>query len=820
MIRRLGPCPIALLCAAMALLMVPDASFALTLADKGVTTAKIYVKTGATPEVQEAAGKLSEVLKKMSGAEIPVAPIAGAGQIDKSAPAIVLGDLAAEMGLKMEKTSRAKDGFRYKVVGKQLLIVGESGQGVFNGVFAFLESLGCGWYVPGPMGEVVPQRLTIDVADDLDHSEVSDSIYRRFWYGGGGSRADSEVWKRINKGELNYGSWRHAYNSLVSKEELAAHPEYGSMVRGQRTTKQLCTTNPQVIKLGAESLMRHMANSNLVVFPAGPNDGGGLCECPECAKLNTPGYVEPSSGKTAVSDQIFQFANDLAAITSKKFPDKDLGILVYSDYSVVPKKITQLSPNVFPMIAPIRRCRLHGPGTDNCPLSQLLEQEIEGWGKISNNKLGFYFYNYNLADAMLPLSKISFYKHAVDAAHKVNVQQLAWDFETIDAWAIYAPHNYLSVRLAWNSHIDIDKEMDRFFSGFYGEAAEPMKHYWMTMDHAYVTTPAHTGAQFSMRQVWTDPLLQSSRADIAKAQQLAKNDRVKQAVAMADAGLKCAEYFTRIWDSLGQCDFASAAKTQAQLQAHITSMVEHTSPNWARERYTWGYFAGGIGKVVDAGAAIVNNGGKVLVKLPDVWKFQKDEKLAGFSEGWFKPEYSDAKWGTLATFSKSWDDQGLGLYDGEGWYRTTFDLSPSPGTPGEGRGEGSPLAAKDIRLWFGGFDFNVDVYLNGQSLGEKRGFLKPQEYANVAQYLKPGKNVIAVRVAAGGLAEIGTGGLMMPVMLYDASALKLPDPPAQPTGKAAGKKAGQGNQKKGAKGATKSPAPATRPAGGGGQYDM
>lgn len=60
----------------------------------------------------------------------------------------------------------------------------------------------------------------------------------------------------------------------------------------------------------------------------------------------------------------------------------------------------------------------------------------------------------------------------------------------------------------------------------------------------------------------------------------------------------------------------------------------------------------------------------------------------------------------------------------------------------------------------------MDVYLNGRALGEKRGFVRPAEYEDIGKLLKPGENVLAVRVAAGGLAEPGTGGLMMPVMIY------------------------------------------------------
>ena len=110
----------------------------------------------------------------------------------------------------------------------------------------------------------------------------------------------------------------------------------------------------------------------------------------------------------------------------------------------------------------------------------------------------------------------------------------------------------------------------------------------------------------------------------------------------------------------------------------------------------------------------------------------------------------------FATFSKSWDVQGLGSYHQDLWYRTKFTMPKVD--------ENS-----DLRLWFGGFDYNVDVYLNGQHLGEQKGFATPKEFAGIGKHLKPGvevENVLAVRVSAGDLAELGTGGIMMPVMIY------------------------------------------------------
>lgn len=734
-------------------------SRALTLVENGRSQAKIYLYADAPADVRDAAAELSRVLEVMSGAKLEVSLLPpGAIDIATTVPAIVLGDVGENLGVKMNRQSRAGDGCRYKVQGKLLCIVGESPSGVYTGAMRFLESLGCGWYVPGPVGEVIPARTTVTVPDNTDRTDVSNSINRRFWYGGkNGIGPETTAWvRRLNGGNYQSGSWNHAYGGLISGDVLKAHPEYGSLNRGQRTTKQLCTTNPEVIRLAAATLERNMAQSEQQVFAAGPNDGGNLCECPECAKLDTPGYLEPSSGKPACSDRIFKFASDIADLTAQKFPDRDLGILVYSEYSRIPLKMTKVNPNVFPMIAPIRRCRIHGPGNPTCEMNKLWQQEIQGWAKLSK-KMGFYMYNYNLADSLLPFSKVDFYQRILQEVDKANIEELAWIFETIDNWSATAPSLYLSVRISWNTHLDVDAEMDRFYRGFYGAAWQPMKRYWTRIDAAYAGADSHAGSSYGMHKFWTPELLQASRADIAEAGRLAADDREKEAVAMAAAGLHSAELFTTIWSATARCDFAAAAEAHAQLDAHAAEMEKRPPPNWAHYRYAFGYYNTFVGRAVLGGAAALKDGGKVVVRLPDLWKFATDEQAVGAAAGWWKPDFADAAWKEMGTMSTSWVDEGLTWYQGDAWYRARFTL---------------PAGAKDkdLRLWFGGFDNNVDVYLNGVHLGEKTGFVRPQEFADVAQHLRDGENLLAVRVSAGGLAEIGTGGLMMPVMLYTPAA--------------------------------------------------
>lgn len=714
------------------------------------------------PTEQAAAEEFAEVVKKMSGADLVLNAVKPGEKPAIKAPAIVLGALATQQGLPMTLKSRARDGFRIAEKNGILGISGESPQGVYHGVFDLLETWGCGWYTPGDVGEVIPRKADLSVPNGYDHAEVSDSINRRFWFGGGGNRSTAgeaplEPWRRRNKAYIECGAWNHAWGGLVDQKLFETKPELFAIRRGKRDPKQLCTSNPETIRIAAETLQRVMAdNPGQTVFAAGPNDGGGLCECSECAKLHTPGYVEYTTGLPCYSDSVFKFASDIADITSKKFPEKDLGILVYSEYSRPLVKIKSLNPRVFPKMAPIRRCRIHGPGNPLCHESQILKDEILSWSKSSNGKLGFYPYNYNLADSLLPFSKIDYYKRLIETVKEADISELAWTLESMDHWTTHAPHHYLCLRMLWTTDINVDEEMERFYNGFYGKAAAPMRDYWTRIDQAYATTPAHTGSSYGQHHVWTPELLKTCRADIERARKLAGDAREKKAVEMADAGLRCAEMFMSIWNDIGLFEFQRADRTRETLKAFVAGKAAITEPpSWFHERYAYSqYYESFVGRTVIGGAKVLNDGGKILVKLPDVWQFAKDESLVGVKEGWFKPEYDTGSWTNLATFSKSWSDQGLDYYLKDAWYRATF-TAPTD-------------ISGDLRLWFGGFDENVDVYLNGASLGEKRGFARPAEYTDIAKHLKPGENVLAVRVSAGGLAELGTGGIMMPVMIYRA----------------------------------------------------
>ncbi len=130
-----------------------------------------------------------------------------------------------------------------------------------------------------------------------------------------------------------------------------------------------------------------------------------------------------------------------------------------------------------------------------------------------------------------------------------------------------------------------------------------------------------------------------------------------------------------------------------------------------------------------------------------------DNRQESFNKGWrfslsdsgtlSAPGYDDSSWRSLdlphdwaieGDFSET-NPSGTGggaLPGGVGWYRKTFQYSPS-------------WKGKDVYVDFDGAYMNATVFINGHELGTR-----PYGYASfsydLTPWLRPGKNVIAVRV--------------------------------------------------------------------------
>lgn len=107
---------------------------------------------------------------------------------------------------------------------------------------------------------------------------------------------------------------------------------------------------------------------------------------------------------------------------------------------------------------------------------------------------------------------------------------------------------------------------------------------------------------------------------------------------------------------------------------------------------------------------------------------------------WADPDLDMSGWGIMSLPGR-WEEQGLEGLDGVVWYRFEFNL------PRE-------VAEKGITLLLGPIDDSDRTWVNGHQAGETiQRYSADREYPVPAEYLKEGRNVIAVRVE-----DTGSGG--------------------------------------------------------------
>lgn len=100
---------------------------------------------------------------------------------------------------------------------------------------------------------------------------------------------------------------------------------------------------------------------------------------------------------------------------------------------------------------------------------------------------------------------------------------------------------------------------------------------------------------------------------------------------------------------------------------------------------------------------------------------------------------NDGDWAEISP-SKTWEEEGYPSIDGIGWYRKTIELTAA-----------QAKMANEIHL--GTIDDQEITWINGVNIGSTKSYNEKRVYAIPANTLKPGKNVIAIRVV-----DTGGGG--------------------------------------------------------------
>lgn len=738
----------------------------------------VKAKPGVETDEALAVRVLGEWVKKITDAELPVSDKAPAG-----APAIYVGKAALAAGLKLNDiTSPSHEGIRIVVDGQRVLIAGQSPEATVKAVCRFLEELGCRYLMDGPLGEVFPRTPTLSIKP-VTLTEKPGLL----WRNPKGPSWNARLWKIWNGAGGEAFGHSHSWGNYVSPATFAEHPEFFAMgADGQRKAGGwICTSNP--------GLRAHFAGNVVAAIERGtrhpslsPTDGRGYCQCPTCRAQDDPKAIEPSSGTPSVSNRYVDFFDAVARLVGPKHPDAVLSFYCYADYTQPPTVKRMLAPNLCAMIAPIRYCRLHPVGHPGCTSREQQVSMTEGWASVAK-RIGYYNYMYNLADGTLPMFKFSACEKEFPYLAAKGLTYMT--IEVLSNWHIYGPQIYLSLRLAYDPQANAKAIMEDYWVKFYGPKAGPhMKAYWMGLDAAQQQSKTHAGSFFGLAQIYTPEFLTQCEGLIAKAAAAAKGDAVyEQRVALHAEGLRSARAYRTISDAMNRGDFAAALR---EYDATYARMKEVVARGGANPEYATAYLERFLSKPIRQGAAATAAPNRLVQVLPDRWRFSFDEPDTGNERGFHRADFADTAWPLVATHNLTLDAQG---HDKNSvlWYRTRFTVPPKHA---------------DLALFFGEVDGASEVYVNGKKIevaapvvapkAPKKGAVavpatpapatpavavtppaKPAREGlaksrtpfevDVTSAVKPGENVLALRVDHTRITDLSLGGILRPVVLIE-----------------------------------------------------
>jgi len=468
----------------------------LTLVREGRPEANLVLGSSPSEDDQFASAELVRYVRKATGAELT---------IGGTAPVKILVGLGAcPPEVKKRIEGLRGDGYLMDVRRHdQIVLAGKGRHGTSFAVYEFLERFaGVRWLWPGDLGEVVPRRTTL-AAEEVSYTKEPAFLWRDLGPGGAlwgasdrwqkerelgitiGHQNAQRLWERRNRfGGLSiYGG--HAFGEILPPSKYGpVHPEYYALVNGKRDWEnfngkhraQLCTTNPEVVKLVIAYCVRmFQQHPDYDAVSIGANDGRGFCECDQCQRLDTGetylDRADPESGRTRqsriISDRMVHFGNQVAAGVAKTHPDKKVLFFAYSQYHQPPKK-TKAHPSL------IIEYTLNTAGLRNPQFKERASSDLAGWANAAGQRAIYGYHTQgNFPDMFRLIPDLI-------ALELRQLRKLGYDYYQTQAgngFAVNGLNFYVLGRLLWDPSLDPHAIIDDYVTAGFGKAAPAVKRY-------------------------------------------------------------------------------------------------------------------------------------------------------------------------------------------------------------------------------------------------------------------------------------------------------------------------------------------------------
>ena len=442
-----------------------------TIARNGESDFHIVNHRYGDETVRFAASELQKYLLQATGAAIPYfadcCPMRG--------PEIRLG--ANVRGQTREETDLHSEGFVIRGDGKHITITGRTSRGILYGVYRFLEIF-CNFRCfskdveridPCDILEIELEEIREEPAFDFREAYFRDAFNGDFCAKSHFNSSLADL-SKARGGRMKWYNFHHSFADLVNPDiYFETHPEYFSLVDGQRmANSQLCLTNPEVAIVAEKTLRSWIENNpECVVFSVAQNDNYLRCTCPNC--------VAVEEKEASPAGPVIHFVNKLADAIREDYPHVLLHTFAYK-HTVPAPKYAVARDNVIVRLCSFT-CQFNKPfevTAKERPESEdaVFVNALRDW-KSHASQLYIWDYATNFHNYLQPFFHFHVMAENIRYFKREGIRGVLeqGNFAYGGGACMDDLKSYIIGRLLWNPDTDVDAEMQRFFTAFYGESA-------------------------------------------------------------------------------------------------------------------------------------------------------------------------------------------------------------------------------------------------------------------------------------------------------------------------------------------------------------
>ena len=675
--------------------------------------ATIFLPGDADPLEKLAADEIVLFVELMSGAKLPIVEGGSAANAD-DLTRILIGTGASkalpDLHVKRAEGDRPNTilpphGFVLRAGAGIVALAGVNPSGTLYAAYELLERLGCRWYWPGELGQVVPRRATLAL-EAFETVQVP-SLEDRQIYISGEKPSKSPTHNKDVSAETTAWQRRNRLSLPAVTPLRVGHDLTG------------CFDGEDIEDPG---LFEKVVRNRLDAIEAEPDRrwfGLGLpdsdCRVTEVQAMD---LHNPWTLEYHATDANLGFINRVAAKLLEKHPGRKFGFLAYVNFMAPPIAVKP-HPSLAPYIAPIESCRRHIAGSGECWGRDAVLQTIRQWCELSD-KVSVWDYEPNfLVDAGIPMPCVSRIRAELPMMHRAGLR--GFFSQTQLSVMNTGPNMYIRAKLFWNVNADVDRLLDEYYTDLFGPSAETVRRYWDALEQMMHHGHGHAHEDEILKHVYPIEAIEPLERHVRDAEAAADSDTVRRRVQAIRFSFDNLMLYLRMRRAEDEGRFDAAADLGREMM-DLHFRIEDVNPVFYKigdlDRGTEDHphlTGGWIAQNEARQQRLDGQMGRLLTLLPDVWQFRTDPHREGVIFRWFDVDADVSGWDAIRT-TRVWEIQGyedeLGHgYDGVGWYRTSIELPKrDPSRPADLRHDPNDR----VLINFGGVFGRMHIWINGR----------------------------------------------------------------------------------------------------------